>query len=553
MMKDSRRAVCSALLAAAFYALSAPCAKLLLADVGSTMLAGLLYLGAGLGVGLLLLVRRMGGKPPVFGRFTRADGPFLAGMVALDIAAPILLLAGLRTAGAETVSLLNNFEIVATALIARFAFREPISARLWAGIGLITAACLALARGEGGGLTPSLGALLVLLACACWGLENNCTRRLSGHDPRAVVVVKGFGSGLGALGIALALGERLPGLRTLGPALLLGFVAYGLSITCYIAAQRTLGAARTSAYYAAAPFLGAGLSLVLFRTPLSPLFLAALGLMLAGAWLAAPTEGRGHRHGGVHSIDAYAYASRLRVWNPAFKLLFSLGTLVLCIAADNLWVSLFLLAAMAALTVGRGGLDGRAYLGLLAVPLAFLCISGLTIAVGIGAGPNGDWNLHLGAIWLYTGRAALLRAVNLSFRALGAVSAMYFLTLTTPACEIVGVLRRARLPGLLTELMYLIYRFIFILLDTQGRMQQAAESRLGTRDFRTACRAFAGMAGNLLITAMRRSGAYYDAMAARCYQGGIAFLEEDRPLTLRPCLLAGGIWLAAALLWAATA
>lgn len=129
---------------------------------------------------------------------------------------------------------------------------------------------------------------------------------------------------------------------------------------------------------------------------------------------------------------------------------------------------------------------------------------------------------------------------------------MYFLTLTTPACEIVGVLRRAHVPKLIIELMYLIYRFIFILLDIYGRMREAAESRLGYRDFRTSCRSFGGTVGNMLVLSMRKSGTYYDAMLSRCYNGEIQFLEPEKPVHMQQYLLAGAVWSAAAAIWLLT-
>lgn len=207
-------------------------------------------------------------------------------MVVLDIAAPIFLMIGLTKTTAANASLLNNFEIVATALIALLAFGEVISRRLWAAIGLVTLSSILLSVEDAGSFSFSIGSVFVLLACTCWGLENNCTRSISDKDPLQIVVIKGFGSGGGSLVIALLQGERLTdGLAALG-ALALGFVAYGLSIFFYIYAQRGLGAAKTSAYYAVAPFLGAGLSLAIFRQAPSPIFLVALLLMAAGAWLA---------------------------------------------------------------------------------------------------------------------------------------------------------------------------------------------------------------------------------------------------------------------------
>ena len=236
-----------------------------------------------------------------------------------------------------------------------------------------------------------------------------------------------------------------------------------------------------------------------------------------------------HKHAGVRAIDAFAYASGLNGWNPTFKVVLSVGTILVCLAADCVPVSLAVILSMGALIVRRGGLPLHDYIGLLGVPLAFLLLSGAAVAVQITSGPTGDWNLVLPWFSVCVTRASLRFALGLTLKALGAVSAMYLLALSTPAGELTSVLRRAHLPGILVELMYLIYRFIFILLDTHARMKDAAESRLGDRDFRTACRSFGQTAGNLLLIALKKSGAYYDAMTARCYDGGLAFWEEEKP------------------------
>lgn len=274
-----------AFLAAALYALNAPLSKLLLQDVSPTMMAAFLYLGAGVGMLAVGLIRDFLRRQPFRLHFTRADAPYVAGMTVLDVAAPILLMLGLTRTSSANASLLNNFEIVATTLFAMLLFREKISGRLWLAIGLITLSGVLLSLEGGGSLHFSLGSLLVLLACICWGLENNCTRMLSHGDPLEVVVVKGIGSGLGSLLIGLCAGEPLPDAATMPLILLLGFVAYGLSIYCYVYAQRGLGAAKTSAYYAVAPFIGVFLSLLIFREIPSPLFTAAFLLMAAGTWL----------------------------------------------------------------------------------------------------------------------------------------------------------------------------------------------------------------------------------------------------------------------------
>ena len=291
MTRTQKRATLFAVLAAGLYALSSPLSKLLLEDVSPKMMAALLYLGAGCGMLALRLCRRAAGKPSGEAPLTRKELPYTAGMVLLDIAAPILLMLGLTRTTAANAALLNNFEIVATALIALLLFGEKISRRLWLAIGLVTVSSIVLSLEGGGSLRFSLGSVLVLLVCCCWGLENNCTRALSEKDPLQIVVVKGFGSGLGALAIALASGEGLPGFLTGAGALCLGFVAYGLSIFFYIYAQRDLGAAKTSAWYAVSPFIGAGLSLLIFRQLPGLTFWLALAIMAAGAYFAATDNG----------------------------------------------------------------------------------------------------------------------------------------------------------------------------------------------------------------------------------------------------------------------
>lgn len=287
---ESGRAVACAILAAVFYALNAPMSKLLLGNVPPTMMAAFLYLGAGMGMALLLALARGSRRHARERRLTARELPYTIGMVVLDIAAPIALMAGISRTSAATASLLNNFEIVATALIALVFFKEAISPRLWLGIGLVTAASMLLSVGDMDGLSFSAGSVFVLLACILWGLENNCTRMLSGKDPVQIVAIKGIFSGLGSLAIALCLGEPWPHAVSLLLTLALGFVAYGLSICFYIAAQRTLGAAKTSAYYAIAPFVGATLSFVIFREWPTVSFMVALAVMAVGAWVVTTAE-----------------------------------------------------------------------------------------------------------------------------------------------------------------------------------------------------------------------------------------------------------------------
>lgn len=285
------RAIFFAVLAAALYAINAPLSKLLLRNISATMMAALLYLGACLGMLAVSLIIKKAGSTVREESLSKKDLPFVLGMIALDIAAPIFLMLGLQSTSAANASLLNNFEIVATSVFALMLFHETISGRLWLAIALVSLSSVILSFEGRESLQFSSGSVLVLLACVCWGLENNCTRVLSKKNPMEIVVLKGFGSGCGALLIALGLGESFPGPAYTVGALLLGFVAYGLSIFFYVRAQRELGAAKTSTYYAIAPFIGAALSLIIFRQLPTPSFLIALGVMIAGAWLAS-THGK---------------------------------------------------------------------------------------------------------------------------------------------------------------------------------------------------------------------------------------------------------------------
>ena len=285
-MKQKKQAIFYAVLAAALYAINAPVSKLLLTQIPSTMMAGLLYLGAGIGMLILEKWGRKKEEQPL----TRKELPYTAAMVILDIAAPIFLMIGLTRCSAANASLLNNFEIVATSLIALMVFKEAISKRLWLAIILVTISSILLSFEDMSSLQFSWGSLFVLLACVSWGFENNCTRMLSSKNPAQIVIIKGFGSGLGAILLSLLIGERFFRIGYIMLALLLGFVAYGLSIYFYIYAQRDLGAAKTSTYYAVSPFIGAGLSLVIFHELPSVLFVAALLIMALGTYFASSGE-----------------------------------------------------------------------------------------------------------------------------------------------------------------------------------------------------------------------------------------------------------------------
>lgn len=289
-MKNERiGAALLALLAATFYALSTPFSKILLAEVPATFMASFLYLGAGVGVGIMYAFHWR--REEKSERLEKRDIPYAAGMIVLDTAGPIFLMLGIRIGTASNAALLGNFEIVATALIALLFFREKVSGKLWLAIGLITLSSVILSFEGTGSFRFSLGSLLVLLTTCCWGLDNNLTRCISGKSSYEIVTLKGICAGLGSFVIALVSGERIPPLRLILPVMLLGFAAYGLSNFMYVRAQRSLGAAKTSAFSAAAPFIGSFFCFAVLGDRLTWTFLLALPLMLAGTALVVRDSG----------------------------------------------------------------------------------------------------------------------------------------------------------------------------------------------------------------------------------------------------------------------
>lgn len=285
MMKTKNMAAFFAILAAALYAINIPISKLLLLHVDSVMMAGLLYLGAGVGMFLYELLRKALGRGEKKEPLTKKELPYTIAMVVLDIFAPILLMLGISRTNSANVSLLNNFEIVATSLIALIIFGEVISRKLWLAIGLVTVASVILSFEGNGAFVFNEGSLFVLGACVCWGFENNCTKMISNKSSEEIVIIKGCFSGLASVIVALILGERIPAVRWIAAVLALGFVAYGLSINFYIMAQKNLGAAKTSAYYSVAPFLGVAFSMFLLGERPALQFYVALAIMEASTVL----------------------------------------------------------------------------------------------------------------------------------------------------------------------------------------------------------------------------------------------------------------------------
>ncbi|HXH64748.1 MAG TPA: EamA family transporter [Mariprofundaceae bacterium] len=286
----SRPGIAAALAAAALFGIGTPLAKGLLGSTGPWMMAGLLYLGSGLGLGLY---RRWVGAPAV--RLPAGDIPCLAGaVVAGGIIAPVLLMIGLTSMPASAASLLLNAETVFTALLAWFMFRENVDPRVALGMAAIVAGAVVLGwphEAHFAGLWPDLA---VLGACLAWGIDNNLTRRVSLADATWVATVKGLVAGPVNLAMALSLGASLPAMPALAGGLVVGLFAYGVSLVLFVIGLRHLGTARTSAYFSVAPFFGAAVA-VLMGDAVDLRLLAAAGLMAIGIWLHL-SERHEHEH-----------------------------------------------------------------------------------------------------------------------------------------------------------------------------------------------------------------------------------------------------------------
>jgi drug/metabolite transporter (DMT)-like permease len=290
-----------AILSALLFGASTPVAKLLIADgFDPQLLAGIFYLGAGLGLAAMQAIRRAIGQVNREAPLRRADLPRLSMAVLLGgTVAPVLLLLGLARSSASTAALLLNLESVATMAIAWLAFRENVDKRLLFGAFAITVGALVLSMGGRSIAAASpgngMGALLIAGACLCWGVDNNVTRGLSGADPVQITLIKGLVAGAANVALAWLNGANLPAPSLLWVAGLVGFLGYGISLTLFVRALRQLGAARTSAYFSTAPFLGALVALAVFSDAITPTLLIAGALMAFGVYLHL-TESHSHEH-----------------------------------------------------------------------------------------------------------------------------------------------------------------------------------------------------------------------------------------------------------------
>lgn len=285
-----------AIASAALFGASTPLAKLLLGGgLSPWLMAGLLYLGSGIGLGVVRLARGAHGEAPL----RRADLSWLALVIcAGGIIGPVLLMIGLATTPASSAALLLNLEGLATMAIAWIVFRENVDRRLLAGAAAILAGALLLSW-QGGPGRVGLGALAIAGACLAWGIDNNLTRKISAADPVRIAELKGLAAGTVNLSLAIAAGAHLPQGRIIAEAGIIGFFVYGVSLVLFVLALRHLGAARTGAYFSSAPFIGALLGLAMFHEPLTARLLIAGALMAVGLYLHLAES---HEHEHAHEL-----------------------------------------------------------------------------------------------------------------------------------------------------------------------------------------------------------------------------------------------------------
>jgi drug/metabolite transporter (DMT)-like permease len=292
-----RQGIAFALLASLLFGVSTPLAKTLLNQVSPALLAGIFYLGSGLGLFIYQAVLRIfkrspGGEAPL----RKSDLGYLTGAFFCGgLAAPVLLMLGLTTTPASSASLLLNLEAVFTALLAWIAFRENCDLRIVLGMIAIVAGGCVLAFSGGCGQIFTAGSIFIAAACFAWGLDNNLTRKVALCDPLQIAMLKGSVAGAVNISICLACGIKLPDPVTLSLSACLGFWSYGVSLALYVLALRHIGSARTGAYFSFAPFIGAAAGVIFLKEQPTVNFMVAAALMGAGLWLHL-TEKHEHEH-----------------------------------------------------------------------------------------------------------------------------------------------------------------------------------------------------------------------------------------------------------------
>lgn len=234
-----------------------------------------------------------------------------------------------------------------------------------------------------------------------------------------------------------------------------------------------------------------------------------------------------HTHNNF-SIDYCAYNSAIRSWNTECKLLFALAAVITVIASENILAALYTFIFMGIVNIYIAKLSIKEYLYAIKIPALFILAGSIAVGIGFSKEVQGICCLDIGFVYLYVTKESLKEMSNVVLKAFGAVSAMYVVTLSTPAGEVVTSLKKLHFPGIFIELMYLVYRYIFVLFDEVHKMRNAGMARLGYSSFTVSCKSFSMMLGNLLIVSMRNSRIYYDAMESRCYNGCLEFYIEKR-------------------------
>jgi drug/metabolite transporter (DMT)-like permease len=301
-------AILYALLSAALFGVSTPMAKVLLGSTEPTVLAGLLYCGAGLGVALIRRLARPMLSSSGAGEtaLSRSDLPWLSGaVIAGGVVGPVLLMIGLTRTDAAAASLLLTLEGVATALIAWFLFQENFDRRIVLGMGCLIAGVAVLSWSGQPALSNIVGPLAIIGACVAWGLDNNLTRKVSLSDPLQIVELKGLVAGPVNIGLGLWMGGKLPQVPAIVAAGMVGFFGYGVSLVLFVVALRHLGSARTSAYFSTAPFFGATAAILAFGDPITLPLVIAGALMGLGVWLHVSER---HQHIHEHEPITHSHA-----------------------------------------------------------------------------------------------------------------------------------------------------------------------------------------------------------------------------------------------------
>ena len=297
MNKTKIYPVSQAILASVLFGASAPLSKIILGQIEPIPLASFLYIGSGIGLSLLQIFLTIGKKQNIKeASLKKADISWLIGaIIAGGVIAPIILMISLKTTPASTTSLLLNFEGVATTLIAILFFKENIGKQLWKAIICITLASILLSWDFSNQWGFSIGALGIICACICWGIDNNFTRNISAKNPFTIVTIKGLIAGFFSLFLAFILNNHLPNIKVILITIILGFLCYGLSIVLFVFAMRELGSARTSALFGTAPFVGAILSFVICGDVPNLMFFVSLPIMIIGTVILLK-EDHGHFH-----------------------------------------------------------------------------------------------------------------------------------------------------------------------------------------------------------------------------------------------------------------